>query len=198
MVVNFYWVVLWWKIAFEPRAKGFCKTPLSTLVAKYRYVLLRSNSKGWWQFYWFVIVMAIPREYPVAFYFCFASSNGSSTTLFLQSFTMFSVSYDLSAITYVWKNDEATLRKSPSLTTLNAYLIKNQTIPCPTKASWRGQSTSVSVSRLLLFMRSFSSLELCFTLLYIVLYRLRFLTFKSVLYGLINRLLVLFYYRFKL
>ncbi|XP_054279579.1 glutamate-gated chloride channel-like isoform X3 [Macrosteles quadrilineatus] len=53
------------------------------------------------------------------------------------SFAMESISYDLSAITYVWKNDEATLRKSPSLTTLNAYLIKNQTIPCPTKASWR-------------------------------------------------------------
>lgn len=136
--------------------------------------------------------MAIPRESPVAFYFRFASSNGSLTTLFLQFFTMFSVSYDLSAITYVWKNDEATLRKSPSLTTLNAYLIKNQTIPCPTKASWRGQSTSVSVTRLLLFMRSFFLLELCFTLLYIVLYRLRFLTLKSVLYVLINRLLVLF------
>ncbi|KAG8277773.1 hypothetical protein J6590_035002 [Homalodisca vitripennis] len=55
---------------------------------------------------------------------------------------MESISYDLSAITYVWKNDEATLRKSPSLTTLNAYLIKNQTIPCPTKASWRGESVS--------------------------------------------------------
>ncbi|XP_046683779.1 glutamate-gated chloride channel isoform X2 [Homalodisca vitripennis] len=58
------------------------------------------------------------------------------------SFAMESISYDLSAITYVWKNDEATLRKSPSLTTLNAYLIKNQTIPCPTKASWRDDSDS--------------------------------------------------------
>lgn len=48
------------------------------------------------------------------------------------------VSYEQSAITYVWKNDEDTLRKSPSLTTLNAYLIQNQTIPCPIKASWRG------------------------------------------------------------
>lgn len=51
---------------------------------------------------------------------------------------MISVSYEQSAITYVWKNDEDTLRKSPSLTTLNAYLIQNQTIPCPIKASWRG------------------------------------------------------------
>lgn len=49
------------------------------------------------------------------------------------------VSYEQSAITYVWKNDEDTLRKSPSLTTLNAYLIQNQTIACPIKASWRGK-----------------------------------------------------------
>lgn len=40
---------------------------------------------------------------------------------------MFLVSYEEQAITYVWKNDEDTLRKSPSLTTLNAYLIKNAT-----------------------------------------------------------------------
>ncbi|XP_075230973.1 pH-sensitive chloride channel 1 isoform X2 [Lycorma delicatula] len=53
------------------------------------------------------------------------------------SFAMESISYEQSAITYVWKNDEDTLRKSPSLTTLNAYLIQNQTIACPTKASWR-------------------------------------------------------------
>lgn len=50
-----------------------------------------------------------------------------------------SVSYEQSAITYVWKNDEDTLRKSPSLTTLNAYLIQNQTIPCPIQANWRGK-----------------------------------------------------------
>lgn len=48
------------------------------------------------------------------------------------------VSYEQSAITYVWKNDEATLRKSPSLTTLNAYLITNQTVQCEIKGSWRG------------------------------------------------------------
>ncbi|CAG9795239.1 unnamed protein product [Diatraea saccharalis] len=48
-----------------------------------------------------------------------------------------------SAITYVWKNDEDTLRKSPSLTTLNAYLIQNQTIPCPIKASWRADGISL-------------------------------------------------------
>ncbi|KAF9411625.1 hypothetical protein HW555_009628 [Spodoptera exigua] len=55
----------------------------------------------------------------------------------LCSFALESISYEQSAITYVWKNDEDTLRKSPSLTTLNAYLIQNQTIPCPIKASWR-------------------------------------------------------------
>lgn len=49
------------------------------------------------------------------------------------------VSYELSHITYVWKNDEDTLRKSPSLTTLNAYLIQNATTICPIKASWRGE-----------------------------------------------------------
>jgi hypothetical protein len=41
----------------------------------------------------------------------------------------------------VWKNDEGTLRKSPSLTTLNAYLIQNQTLACPSKGSWRGKVT---------------------------------------------------------
>lgn len=51
----------------------------------------------------------------------------------------FPVSYEQSAITYVWKNDEDTLRKSPSLTTLNAYLIQNATTACPIKASWRGK-----------------------------------------------------------
>lgn len=49
------------------------------------------------------------------------------------------VSYELSHVTYVWKNDEDTLRKSPSLTTLNAYLIQNATTICPIKASWRGK-----------------------------------------------------------
>lgn len=52
---------------------------------------------------------------------------------------MFTVSYEQTAITYVWKNSEETLRKSPSLTTLNAYLIKNATINCPIKAIWRGE-----------------------------------------------------------
>ncbi|XP_031777605.1 pH-sensitive chloride channel isoform X4 [Nasonia vitripennis] len=55
----------------------------------------------------------------------------------LCSFAIESISYEQTAITYVWKNDEDTLRKSPSLTTLNAYLIQNQTITCPIKASWR-------------------------------------------------------------
>ncbi|OAD52048.1 Glutamate-gated chloride channel [Eufriesea mexicana] len=51
----------------------------------------------------------------------------------LCSFAIESISYEQTAITYVWKNDEGTLRKSPSLTSLNAYLIKNQTITCPIK-----------------------------------------------------------------
>ncbi|PSN47336.1 Glutamate-gated chloride channel alpha, partial [Blattella germanica] len=55
------------------------------------------------------------------------------------SFAMESISYEQTAITYVWKNDEDTLRKSPSLTTLNAYLISNRTVTCPTKSSWRGE-----------------------------------------------------------
>ncbi|XP_072939508.1 glutamate-gated chloride channel isoform X5 [Epargyreus clarus] len=61
----------------------------------------------------------------------------------LCSFALESISYEQSAITYVWKNDEDTLRKSPSLTTLNAYLIQNQTIPCPIKASWRADGMSL-------------------------------------------------------
>lgn len=48
------------------------------------------------------------------------------------------VSYEEQAISYVWKNDEDTLRKSPSLTTLNAYLIKNATDVCDVKGNWRG------------------------------------------------------------
>ncbi|VVD01823.1 unnamed protein product [Leptidea sinapis] len=62
----------------------------------------------------------------------------------LCSFALESISYEQSAINYVWKNDEDTLRKSPSLTTLNAYLIQNQTIPCPIKASWRGVTTMLN------------------------------------------------------
>ncbi|XP_073984701.1 pH-sensitive chloride channel 1 isoform X10 [Rhodnius prolixus] len=61
------------------------------------------------------------------------------------SFAMESISYEESAITYVWKNDEDTLGKSPSLTTLNAYLIQNQTIPCPPKGSWRGNYSCLKV-----------------------------------------------------
>ncbi|XP_062543547.1 gamma-aminobutyric acid receptor subunit theta isoform X4 [Armigeres subalbatus] len=62
----------------------------------------------------------------------------------LCSFALESISYEQSAIRYVWKNDEDTLRKSPSLTTLNAYLIQNQTITCPIKASWRGVTTMLN------------------------------------------------------
>ncbi|XP_058808137.1 glutamate-gated chloride channel isoform X6 [Phymastichus coffea] len=63
----------------------------------------------------------------------------------LCSFAIESISYEQTAITYVWKNDEDTLRKSPSLTTLNAYLIQNQTITCPIKASWRGNYSCLKV-----------------------------------------------------
>ncbi|XP_018052312.1 PREDICTED: glutamate-gated chloride channel, partial [Atta colombica] len=61
----------------------------------------------------------------------------------LCSFAIESISYEQTAITYVWKNDEGTLRKSPSLTALNAYLIKNQTITCPIKVSWRADGQIV-------------------------------------------------------
>ncbi|XP_033215128.1 glutamate-gated chloride channel isoform X3 [Belonocnema kinseyi] len=61
----------------------------------------------------------------------------------LCSFAIESISYEQTAITYVWKNDEGTLRKSPSLTTLNAYLIQNQTITCPIKASWRANGQRI-------------------------------------------------------
>ncbi|XP_034247658.1 glutamate-gated chloride channel isoform X7 [Thrips palmi] len=61
------------------------------------------------------------------------------------SFAMESISYEQNQIRYVWKNDEDTLRTSPSLTSLNAYLIKNSTIPCPTKASWRGNYSCLKV-----------------------------------------------------
>ncbi|XP_045765741.1 glutamate-gated chloride channel isoform X35 [Maniola jurtina] len=73
----------------------------------------------------------------------------------LCSFALESISYEQSAITYVWKNDEDTLRKSPSLTTLNAYLIKNQTIPCPNKASWRGNYSCLKVDLIFTRDRSF-------------------------------------------
>ncbi|XP_039967351.1 uncharacterized protein LOC120779177 isoform X3 [Bactrocera tryoni] len=60
------------------------------------------------------------------------------------SFSMESISYEEAQIKYVWKNDEDTLRKSPSLTTLNAYLIKNQTTPCD-QNSWRGNYSCLEV-----------------------------------------------------
>lgn len=71
------------------------------------------------------------------------------------------VSYELSHITYVWKNDEDTLRKSPSLTTLNAYLIQNATTTCPIKASWRGKFTIkfIQTSILLLLLIRFNHIH---------------------------------------
>lgn len=63
----------------------------------------------------------------------------------LCSFAMESISYEQTAIKYVWKNGEDVLRKSPSLTTLNAYLIENQTMICPIKSSWRGNYSCLKV-----------------------------------------------------
>ncbi|XP_018305889.1 pH-sensitive chloride channel 1 isoform X5 [Mycetomoellerius zeteki] len=73
----------------------------------------------------------------------------------LCSFAIESISYEQTAITYVWKNDEGTLRKSPSLTALNAYLIKNQTITCPIKVSWRGNYSCLKVDLIFTRDRSF-------------------------------------------
>ncbi|XP_050308536.1 glutamate-gated chloride channel isoform X2 [Anthonomus grandis grandis] len=61
------------------------------------------------------------------------------------TFSMESISYEITSINYVWKNDEDVLRKSPSLTTLNAYLIKNQTLECPIQSSWRGNYSCLRV-----------------------------------------------------
>ncbi|XP_056638617.1 glycine receptor subunit alpha-2 isoform X7 [Diorhabda sublineata] len=60
------------------------------------------------------------------------------------TFSMESISYEMTAIKYVWKNDEDVLRKSPSLMTLNAYLINNSTLVCPIKSSWRGVTTMLN------------------------------------------------------
>lgn len=46
----------------------------------------------------------------------------------------------MKSIKYVWKNDEDVLKKSASLATLNAYLIKNQTLECNWNNNWRGKS----------------------------------------------------------
>lgn len=59
--------------------------------------------------------------------------------MYIFFYLSLTVSYEEAQIKYVWKNDEDTLRKSPSLTTLNAYLIKNQTTACD-QNSWRGKS----------------------------------------------------------
>ncbi|XP_059216194.1 uncharacterized protein LOC106086294 isoform X9 [Stomoxys calcitrans] len=59
------------------------------------------------------------------------------------TFSMESISYEEPQIRYVWTNGEVTLLKSPSLTTLNAYLIKNQTTACE-QHSWRGVTTMLN------------------------------------------------------
>ncbi|XP_073839563.1 pH-sensitive chloride channel 1 isoform X3 [Musca autumnalis] len=60
------------------------------------------------------------------------------------TFSMESISYEEPQIRYVWTNGEVTLLKSPSLTTLNAYLIKNQTTACD-QHSWRGNYSCLRV-----------------------------------------------------
>ncbi|XP_011290515.1 uncharacterized protein LOC101891514 isoform X4 [Musca domestica] len=60
------------------------------------------------------------------------------------TFSMESISYEEPQIRYVWRNGEVTLLKSPSLTTLNAYLIKNQTTACD-QHSWRGNYSCLQV-----------------------------------------------------
>lgn len=70
----------------------------------------------------------------------------NTRALIVDFFPVETVSYEEQAITYVWKNDEDTLRKSPSLTTLNAYLIKNATDVCDVKGNWRGERCSSSLS----------------------------------------------------
>ncbi|CAG9823791.1 unnamed protein product [Phaedon cochleariae] len=61
------------------------------------------------------------------------------------TFSMESISYETTSLVYVWKNGEDVLRKSPSLMTLNAYLINNSTLICPTKSSWRGNYSCLTV-----------------------------------------------------
>ncbi|KYB29031.1 Glutamate-gated chloride channel-like Protein [Tribolium castaneum] len=59
------------------------------------------------------------------------------------SFSLESISYEMKSIKYVWKNDEDVLKKSSSLATLNAYLIKNQTSECNHKNNWRAEDGNV-------------------------------------------------------
>ncbi|XP_044259895.1 glutamate-gated chloride channel isoform X5 [Tribolium madens] len=59
------------------------------------------------------------------------------------SFSLESISYEMKSIKYVWKNDEDVLKKSSSLATLNAYLIKNQTSECNQKNNWRAEDGNV-------------------------------------------------------
>ena len=53
---------------------------------------------------------------------------------------MIAVSYEMKNIKYKWKDEnEDVLKKSSSLATLNAYLIKNQTLECNSNNNWRGK-----------------------------------------------------------
>ncbi|XP_068909420.1 glutamate-gated chloride channel isoform X12 [Tenebrio molitor] len=62
------------------------------------------------------------------------------------SFSLESISYEMKSIKYVWKNDEDVLKKSASLATLNAYLIKNQTLECNWNNNWREDGNVTAIN----------------------------------------------------
>ncbi|XP_065566577.1 glutamate-gated chloride channel-like isoform X1 [Artemia franciscana] len=61
------------------------------------------------------------------------------------SFSVESISYEKSRMLYQWTDDEATLRKTPSLSSLNAYLMENSTTVCPDRFRWRGNISCLRV-----------------------------------------------------
>ncbi|XP_063911649.1 glutamate-gated chloride channel isoform X9 [Zophobas morio] len=62
-------------------------------------------------------------------------------------FSLESISYEMKNIKYKWKDEnEDVLKKSSSLATLNAYLIKNQTLECNSNNNWRGNYSCLGVT----------------------------------------------------
>ncbi|XP_065566566.1 glycine receptor subunit alpha-2-like isoform X1 [Artemia franciscana] len=61
------------------------------------------------------------------------------------SFSVESISYERDRMVYQWSDDEGTLRKTPSLSSLNAYLIENSTTLCPDRFRWRGGMSCLRV-----------------------------------------------------
>ncbi|XP_063911644.1 glutamate-gated chloride channel isoform X4 [Zophobas morio] len=60
-------------------------------------------------------------------------------------FSLESISYEMKNIKYKWKDEnEDVLKKSSSLATLNAYLIKNQTLECNSNNNWRAEDGNVA------------------------------------------------------